>query len=394
MDRKITRRIALGTILGGLAAGPFVIRALRQNGEPILETELPQAAPIPFPSTVRERYFNEWKSLCDQMAVHPVPIPDAPKTIQLKLDLSQPQKMRFQDVSMTIRGAVSSLEECSPENLLRYTYTEGTIDIPGSPKNILTLCAEKREERYILIDKEASEKLGVTFEEKKTKEGIKTRVTSPHTPDSYNRDHPAGIVEKIVVTPMDVGCVSFKPENDSLYRTNEKGEFLTRESHKVSSLIESFFTGSVFLDLCYPFPTEPLNNGSCFEIPIERVFSRKDIPNRGQVKTIQQIEQFMAAKIIAELSLDCDEYQDYIRKQYHLLIEKYKTIYNEDQKASLKKNRDRYIRSIAKDKQSFFTKLVRHVDLATGLTIHHETIYRAAQIDPNTNTDISIFRIV
>ncbi|MGL6197109.1 MAG: hypothetical protein ACRC2T_20040 [Thermoguttaceae bacterium] len=37
MDAKITRRLALGTIIGGLAAGPFVMHAIRKSGRDIVD---------------------------------------------------------------------------------------------------------------------------------------------------------------------------------------------------------------------------------------------------------------------------------------------------------------------------------------------------------------------
>ncbi len=146
MNQKITRRAVLGTVIAGLAAGPFVMRAWRKRNVISLPNPMDEVkAKLAELEDLRQQFFDEWKSL--HIAPEVTPVPNI-KTVNAAIDLSKVTERKFTYVSTSVKGEIETRNECTPENLLGYEICQGTLR-KGETDNSLQLSIEDHEQRYV-----------------------------------------------------------------------------------------------------------------------------------------------------------------------------------------------------------------------------------------------------
>lgn len=203
----MTRRVVLGTIIATLAAGPFVISKLRKkkNGLPFGEMELFSQNNI---SKIRAEFFDEWKS--DLGKFNTIFEKDnTKKTINLQWDFSQQQNWNFRALSTQLFGDISSLSVCTPNNLLSFEITEGTISIDHDTPKVLV---NKRISKVWGIDDGASRKTGTKIVDSNPSSddgNSSTKRTVETTDDSQ-------LIEKIDTTSLETCGFVIKKEGKSV----------------------------------------------------------------------------------------------------------------------------------------------------------------------------------
>ncbi len=152
MDKKITRRVVLGTTIAALAAGPFVMRAWRKNHAVDIEvtplfTQEDLPSPPPSPS-VKGRFFQDWNLYRDHF-LWPTSSGENLKTVQITPKLSVQKKWKFRKLNTHIQGVHSSLDTFRPDSdkAMYYEIIEGDITT-GSDKLVATVT--KNESRIVM----------------------------------------------------------------------------------------------------------------------------------------------------------------------------------------------------------------------------------------------------
>ncbi|GHT10600.1 hypothetical protein FACS1894170_02950 [Planctomycetales bacterium] len=130
MNKKLTRRAVLGTVVG-LTFIPFVMRYSRRaipkwemSDDIVLYEDLLQ---IP-----RTHFFEEWKALRKPFLAEPKMVRNAPNKVMLRPDLSKPLKWHFRMLGTHIKGNWTSLEDFAAdsknaEKPFWYTVIEGLL---------------------------------------------------------------------------------------------------------------------------------------------------------------------------------------------------------------------------------------------------------------------------
>ncbi len=144
MAKHITRRIILGTILGGLVACPLIGYFVRKN-----KKNIASYSPL---FDAREKLFDEWKSYYDKIIANSTNIEIGShknKGVSLFLDVSSPKMCHFIDLHTGINGPEASANCCTVENLVYFDITEGTITIDGNGLSTLTIEISRHERKSL-----------------------------------------------------------------------------------------------------------------------------------------------------------------------------------------------------------------------------------------------------
>ncbi|MGO8751785.1 MAG: hypothetical protein ACLQNE_38070 [Thermoguttaceae bacterium] len=111
MGKKVTRRVALGTAFGGLAAAPFVLRAMRRRYHAILPAN---------------RFASEWEQYVKMLDV---PIADCDGPSRFTLDFRPPVGARFN--AMWLEGTYFGRTELAeyPQAPVGYDFSQGYVAV-------------------------------------------------------------------------------------------------------------------------------------------------------------------------------------------------------------------------------------------------------------------------
>ncbi len=132
MDKKMTRRVVLGTLIGGLAAGPFVMRALRKKrGMVTGPHEVPVATDIDIPplllrSKAQQKLFHEWKKEIASLEIIEKPL-QGMKFFRLEPRLPDVKKQVFTHIGTNFQGKIGHVSEATQENLAFFTKSSGVM---------------------------------------------------------------------------------------------------------------------------------------------------------------------------------------------------------------------------------------------------------------------------
>jgi len=138
MSKKITRRVVLGTVIAGLAVGPFAIRSLKRNsGIDIGLFDADSFQTIFEKSEAQKTLYNNWLE-CKKAFNLPIAIRNNRNSFSIKQDFSINRNYNFSILSTDINEAVQSLDNCLQKNLLLFISGEGNIVIPAPPPNVFT----------------------------------------------------------------------------------------------------------------------------------------------------------------------------------------------------------------------------------------------------------------
>jgi hypothetical protein len=214
MNKKITRRVVLGTAIAGLAAGPFVIRALRRREDDLPSWENGEREFSVRPSDVRVRFFSEWKDLHQSMsAVHVKILGDDVLSLPQKRDFSKLFQKNFRYMETHFMKNSESDREITANDLISYSILEGELRGGDADANIVSVVARRSETKYLKIDVAKSRTNGVDIVEKKeggTATVIKVEVdlNDAHI-DKEKAEITTGIEETVAVQKGKIGELSF-----------------------------------------------------------------------------------------------------------------------------------------------------------------------------------------
>jgi hypothetical protein len=341
MNKKITRRVVLGTAITGLVAGPFIMRALSKRKElkitdndgDWLQTE--GGAPL---TEVRIQFFKDWKAIYKSLSVEQVPM-EHTKIITLKHDFTKPRHLTFRSLETFFCGHFDSPETCRPENLMGYTLMEGTIKVEGGEQGKLRVSVDKHERNMIGIDIEASRKNGVEIVEKEVKNPDGTTVnnvtvqTGRFSFDSATNRYKPDTVEKIFAVPLPVGQFLFR-QTLSFDIDNY------RELSQMPNGEASIYCGHCFYYLIkFPLPEQPVEMNQAFEFPpTPQDLMFLEIPScKARLQGMVKCNNFSTINIVPVCAPTFAEYREYLHKQYDA--------YNETIKNELDKLTDEQIKN-------------------------------------------------
>ncbi|GHT46800.1 hypothetical protein FACS189454_08490 [Planctomycetales bacterium] len=210
MNKKITRRVVLGTALGGLVACPFVLRALRRSSTDILgQVDGPARPQLVLPEGgIRQRFFSEWKQIFDRVNITPVEEKGI-KTVMLSRKIPEAGTWNFCSLETNIVSGLTPNDGYSPENLLNYTVIEGVLRADPDSQNFV-VSAQKHETVRLEIDAAESRKKGTKIDET-LKEGKPSSVKIDPVVeyDSSTHSYTTSLVEKRAVQQGSLGEFAF-----------------------------------------------------------------------------------------------------------------------------------------------------------------------------------------
>jgi len=139
MDKKITRRVVLGTVLAGLAAGPFVIKSLRKQ--------------TPLTGESFDYWQRSWERACRDVIpeVKEVSGIDKEQSFEFRLRPGNEIQSKYTVLVPVHPGYPDSLKDI-PEAFMRKdgNFSQKTIDqslgLVGNDANVLMVSAWKKEE--------------------------------------------------------------------------------------------------------------------------------------------------------------------------------------------------------------------------------------------------------
>ena len=316
MDKRITRRVVLGSVITGLAAGPFVVRRLRHQGN----GELTQQGYNPFRSEARNLFFNDWKDDCKTLSAKQTPIAN-PAALTLKYDFTKPRVLNFRSLETTFMGDFDSPETSRPENLMYYSLMEGTIKVEGGASGKLQVSVLKNVQKHAEIDFEASRKNGAKIVESQTRvsDGSVVRnvtITPSLSFDAATKSKKADVVEKIVVDQLPV-CQflftsSLNPDPDSIgnIRKLPNNLELLKLVLNFSNLIR------------FPIPEHSVEIGQEYSYPMTRedAFILEVPSYKARLQGMVRCSGFNAVSVVPICVSIFAEYREYLRKHYDTLL--------------------------------------------------------------------------
>jgi hypothetical protein len=341
MNKKITRRVVLGTAIVGLAAGPFVIRALRKKQELKItdnDSDWLQAeggAPL---TEVRTQFFKDWKKIHKSISVEQLPM-EVPKTVVLKRNFTKPRHLTFRSLETFFCGNFNSPETCRPENLMGYTLMEGTIKVEGGEQGKLRVSVDKHERNMIGIDIEASRKNGVEIVEKEIKNPNGTTIrnltvqTGRFSFDSATNRYKPDAVEKIFAVPLPIGQFLFRQTLS--FDIDNYRELLQMPNGEAS-----IYCGHCFYSLIkFPLPEQPVEMNQDFEFPpTPQDLMFLEIPSyKARLQGMVKCNNFNTINVVPVCAPTFTEYREYLHKKY--------SDYNETIKDELDKLTDEQIKN-------------------------------------------------
>jgi hypothetical protein len=386
MDKKITRRVVLGTTIAGLLAGPLVMRAIQKNRIENLEVvEVPplittKDLPIFQPPSVRNRFFNEWNTSCQQF-LKPLTINENRNIETLKPDLSIEKKWKFLKLNTYIRGELSDLGEytVNSEQPMYYEIIEGNI-MTGSGKFVISVL---KNESRIIVSKSNRQTVNVNL---KTQGDRIESVTYDSTPidEIKVESRFTGDLEFIV---RDDIWGSISPILDPVLTTEDKNN--TERMLCLNMLLPSI--RFIYVDR--------YSINQKIEIPASVIlFCDWDIPRIQVVDSFKKLNKHVTVSIFGEQALGSE---DQMRSYYQGLVQEYlkqteqkiwngidetiKKQYDSSRSNMMKSFDSRIDQSLEQEKRRFEK---RHwlVDIESGLVLQYEIQRRPYDITNGYST--------
>jgi hypothetical protein len=375
MDKKITRRCILGTVVGTLAVGPLIIHVVRKRTVQPLP-EVIKTDPLTssmYSPKVREKFHAEWKELYTQWAIMTESIQGHPP-VKLRLNFATSQSWEFCDIATKVLGTISTIDQCTSANLLSYEVMQGTVNILKPDK--ISIRIGKHQRISVGIDIESGQKKGLKIEKPKvvTKNGVTTMTGVVSSKGSID--------EKIVITPLPIEDFVLSLSNGKLHYITKKGEGLDFNNIKEHQI--SLEAGTCCSKLGFPvLYTEDLFSGCSFTLPEDVAFIQ-NMPQYQKVDEFAHFNNTKVVKIIAERKLSTNEMQEYYRRYYQFLC---------DHGMMAKEEIDSLIANIEKTNRSQIYSSSFYIDLLTGLSLAHESLISQMSSTPGCLTQLSLFRM-
>jgi hypothetical protein len=398
MNKKITRRVVLGTAIAGLAAGPFVIRAWRKKQVKDLE-EIPYMTleTLPPPDSIPLPYrdlFNEWNTVRQRFQT-PLPLTnDGHKIVTLKPDLSVPKQWNFLMLRTRVQGTAFQLEDylATGGKGLFYETIEGTVKT-GNDEFIATVSDHLL---HSISHKDGPTKSttnvtvngGRVLSYSRTQESpffIQSvrQISDPVTLTYVLRDDVNGV---------DIPLLFMKDLSYIKLDTPEKEQI----SLKTSTLSPVF---------SYLFATEDWTVGSQFVLPVQRAFQIGHwYSDTFTLSSLKNLANKTVAEVVMEQSLESKEQ---LRSYYQMLSQKYLqeltpkdwTPFSDETKKQIEsanqrieKNCEKRIEMYLKQQDYRYVKSTWHIDLVSGLVLRYES-YRK-NLAPNGCSQFDLFQMI
>lgn len=316
MNKKITRRVVLGTAIAGLAAGPFVIKALRRKGDDLPTWGDGEGEFSVRPSDVRVRFFSEWKNLHQSMAVvQPTILGDGALSFPLTRDFSKPFQKNFRYMETHLMGDGKSDREIAPNDLVSYSILEGELRGGRAGANVVSVVALKNETTHLKIDVSRSRANGVGIIEK-TVGGNATVVRVEVDVNQANIDQEkaeitTGIEEIIVAQKGEIGELTFDVDLN-----------LTADTDLSNNLSFAQLYAKLYSLLYIPLPTVVVRVGSTVDFPVMSLLRQQSPHISYNVANAVSLRGFTAARVNPILAQDERTFRENVlgaaRDAYHL----------------------------------------------------------------------------
>lgn len=375
MGQKITRRVVLGTAIAGLAAGPFVIRTLRK---PELKPESDLFTGFTL-DEVRDRFFTEWKG-CIELFDVSTSRSASRSPLLLKPDFSLKQNLNYLALSSTVVGVISSIKECTPENLLLFSNSNGKVSISGEPEKIFRLKISENFVKSIALDQSVSNNSDIEIFESKREEKNGVVYITKDVKVTTDSNGVESSPTKISSQQGNIGEFSLIDKDDNLFFEDSKGQ-LTCVSD-FGYLLQNPLSAEFFPSVANLCPEVELSIGKAFDIPTHLILS--GFPNKALVDSIVNINGSDAAKIIGEQTMSaaesiqqCEELRETYRKHNDEIVEWI----------------DSKIRFYSENKLSSFKKVNSYVDIHTGIVLRQEFLLGHQEITPWSTTHHFIMQL-
>ncbi|MDR1493691.1 MAG: hypothetical protein LBT05_13365 [Planctomycetaceae bacterium] len=329
MNQKITRRVVLGTAISGLVAGPFVIRALRQEKK----LEMGRERECPY-SEGRTIFFHQWKDIYNTFLAKQKPI-DTPKIFSVKYDFSRPRSLAFRSLETFFTGDFDLPETAQLNNMMQYTFMEGTINVKDGK---MYVSVDKHEQKHLEIDVDASRKNGAEVVETRIKNPNGTTTTIESVARSgfyYNsatQRYKTSVIEKEVTSSLTIGQFILN-QSRSLDLDRENFHELLSTPHGQKTI---FLARHLFFPLIrFPLPEHPIEVGKNFECSLnsQDIACFKLPLYKASFQGMVECHGFKAMTIVPQYDSGFAPYSQFLRKQYHSYCEALKEGYLTDKQA-------------------------------------------------------------
>ncbi|MGL6194723.1 MAG: hypothetical protein ACRC2T_07875 [Thermoguttaceae bacterium] len=371
MDAKITHRLALGTIIGGLAAGPFVMHALRKNQKVTTHN-----VPPVYQDSVRRVFFEDWKANYNRFNTSFERV-DGIDSVELRSDLKGPRNWKFQNLLTTILGSVSSPHECTVGNLGFFEIMEGTISIDN---RIVRVSVDKRERRQCLIDTEASQKTGLKISQSVAKEDARTKSS---TTMAIETDGNSQLIEKIEITHLEKGSFAVVCKGDLFLSIDKNGREISSEEDVKLSNYPISLVSTIFPRLIFPYPKTPLKQGELIRLPEKEVLLSDSLPATVIFEGVEKFDGIQSAKLSSDQIYNTQQLCDY----YHA-----RSVFLQGRGEGANHCK-KQIEDIAQYKIQKRRTLNNHIDLGTGLTVRQDFFESITGTGFHPTSLSSIFRV-
>ena len=381
MDKKITRRVVLGTIIGGLAAGPFIIRGIRQRGINVSDSQAHNLYP-----TIREKFFAEWDGFRKKLLYQDDTIKELGE-IPMRTNFDVSRKYHYSNLETVVSNQLSAgskhanlflLPECTRENISFYREANGTVMVHGKPENSVEIQIANNTTKMVGFDIPSNSKRGidistVTFQQ----EG--NRVSQTTCKDRNGNE--VGIADldyEIKKTPEYVGCFSLKGNGDSFTYINGNERCDIYEA-----LLKYPEILPLIMGVIYPYPKREFKVGDTLVLP--ESMAVYGFASGARCDAIVNLRGHNAVKITSEKKLNSQQYQEHIDK-FIDKVKEYKLGYEEELVQQRKQ--------IATQNLAFQFGSTHYISVENGLTLRRESYYcETIGNAPPTSVNHSIYQL-
>ncbi|MDR2441837.1 MAG: hypothetical protein LBE12_20975 [Planctomycetaceae bacterium] len=400
MNKKITRRVVLGTAIAGLAAGPFVIRAWRKKQVKDLEEipymtlndiqKLPPPDPTPLPYN---DLFNGWNTVRQRFQT-PLPLTnDGHKIVTLKPDLSVPKQWNFLMLQTRVQGTAFQLEDYLATNGkgMLFETIEGTVKT-GNDEFIATVSDHLL---HSIAHKDGPTKstTNVTVNGDRVLSFSRTQE-SPFFIQSVTKCSAPVTLTYVLrsdVNSVDIPLLFMKDLSYQKADTPEKKQIIELTS-KLSPALSYFFV------------TTDWTVNSQFVLPARRAFQGHWRSDTFTLTSLKTLNNKTVAEVVMEQSLDSKEqirsyYQALAQKCLQELTPKDWTPFSEKNKKQMmsalqeaEKNYEKMIEMYLKQQNYRYVKSTWHIDLVSGLVLRYESYKK--NLAPNGCSQFDLFQMI
>ena len=362
MNKKITRRVVLGTAIAGLSAGPYAIRALMNRGTDIAFPDINNVGM----TSKRLLLFKNWTALLSETSVRMTQISESE---QIRWDwgvnFEEPKEFSLVECGANINGSVSSLGQCNEDNLLSVERIRGRISIVPSQAGQLVFSIQENLTQSVVVDRQASEANGVVF----------------GTDGTVSSNSGKSKIYKVADELGQMGVLFLdKLDNVLVLKTGADGAPIQPRDWK-TVLSKDHFKLLAFYDMVVPPQSlDTIVPGNTYSVTEDMTFSV--FPNRFYCECSVLVDEFQTIKLVFRRALNSKECAEYTRKRARIL--------SQHQIGTLEEY-ELFAAEIERLDVSEHTNIVLFVDMSSGLIVRKEMSFWQESVDESVNNNLTSF---